>query len=68
MKDSSIWLSNGNVKPQDEARYRYMEDRNMFGGEKAICPHFKAKPKQLTISLFNVIECYITITLEETMR
>ncbi|KAI5170359.1 hypothetical protein PAEPH01_1366 [Pancytospora epiphaga] len=26
-------LKHGNIRPQDGARYCYLQDRNMFGGE-----------------------------------
>jgi hypothetical protein len=43
--DSSVWLRYGNVRPQDEARYCYMQDRNMFHGDTTMCPHCKLRPK-----------------------
>ena len=47
MKNSSAWLKHGNIKPQDEARYCYMQDRNMFGSDRSLCPHCKTKPKSV---------------------
>ena len=43
--DSSTWLKHGNIRPQDEARYCFMQDRNMFGGEVVMCPHCRSRPK-----------------------
>ncbi|KAI5176033.1 hypothetical protein PAEPH01_2223, partial [Pancytospora epiphaga] len=43
--DLSVWLKHGNVRPQDEARYCYLQDRNMFGGETGTCPHCKKRSK-----------------------
>ncbi|KAI5171468.1 hypothetical protein PAEPH01_1652 [Pancytospora epiphaga] len=43
--DSSVWLKHGNVRPQDEARYCYLQDRNMFGKETGTCPHYKKRSK-----------------------
>ena len=45
MKDSSMWLKRGNIRPQDEARYCYLQDRNMFGGSNAMCPHCNTQRK-----------------------
>ena len=42
---SSIWLTKGNNKAQDEARFCYLQDRNMFGGKAGSCPHCKEKMK-----------------------
>ena len=41
VKDSSIWLKNGNNSARDEAAFCYIQDRNIFWGEKALCPHCK---------------------------
>ncbi|KAI5173292.1 hypothetical protein PAEPH01_1883, partial [Pancytospora epiphaga] len=40
-----MWLKNGNIRPQDGARYCYLQDRNMFGGEQTKCPHCKERLK-----------------------
>ena len=45
VKDSSIWLTKGNIKPRDEGAYCFLQDRNMFFGEKVPCPHCKAATK-----------------------
>ena len=45
VKDSSIWLTKGNIKPRDEGAYCFLQDRNMFFGEKVLCPHCKAATK-----------------------
>ncbi|KAI4293483.1 hypothetical protein PAPHI01_2757, partial [Pancytospora philotis] len=45
ISDSSIWLKRGNIRPQDEARYCYLQDRNMFGGETGMCPHCQSRVK-----------------------
>ncbi|KAI5175950.1 hypothetical protein PAEPH01_2204 [Pancytospora epiphaga] len=41
IKESSMWLKNGNIRPRDKVRYCYLRDRNMFGGEQTKCPHYK---------------------------
>ena len=43
--DSSTWLKHGNVRPQDEARYCYLQDRNYFHGESGMCPHCRERVK-----------------------
>ncbi|KAI5169506.1 hypothetical protein PAEPH01_0776 [Pancytospora epiphaga] len=45
IKESSMWLKNGNIRPQDKARYCYLQDRNMFGEERTKCPHCKERLK-----------------------
>ena len=45
VKDSSIWPTKGNIKPRDEGDYCFLQDRNMFFGEKVLCPHCKAATK-----------------------
>ena len=45
VKDSSIWLSKGNMKPRDEGAYCFLQDKNIFFGEKIQCPHCKAAMK-----------------------
>ena len=45
VKDSSMWLLKGNIKPRDEAAFCFLQDRNIFFGEKSLCPHCKAAPK-----------------------
>ncbi|KAI5169742.1 hypothetical protein PAEPH01_0961 [Pancytospora epiphaga] len=34
-------LKNENIRPQDEVRYCYLQDRNMFRGEQTKCPRCK---------------------------
>ncbi|MCB1712868.1 MAG: hypothetical protein KDH96_10425 [Candidatus Riesia sp.] len=41
LKESSKWLTKGNLKPRDEAAYCFLQDRNVFFGEKSQCPHCK---------------------------
>jgi hypothetical protein len=36
-KDSAIWFTKGNMKPRDEGSYRFLQDRNIFFGEKVQC-------------------------------
>ena len=45
LKDSSLWLTKGNMKPRDEAAYCFLQDRNIFMGEKVQCPHCRAATK-----------------------
>ena len=45
VKDSSMWLTKGNIKPRDEASYCFLQDRNIFLGQKVQCPHCKAATK-----------------------
>jgi hypothetical protein len=45
VKDSSIWLKNGNNSARDEAAFCYIQDRNIFWGEKVLCPHCKTCTK-----------------------
>ncbi|KAL6120338.1 hypothetical protein NUSPORA_02946, partial [Nucleospora cyclopteri] len=35
----SIWLKKGNIKAVDEAALCFLQDRNLFYGEKINCPH-----------------------------
>ncbi|MGL5716602.1 MAG: RNA-directed DNA polymerase [Paraclostridium sp.] len=37
--DSSTWLKYGNIRPQDEARFCYLQDRNVFFGKYGSCMH-----------------------------
>jgi len=39
VKDSAIWLTKGNIKPRDEGAYCFLQDRNIFFGERVQCPH-----------------------------
>ena len=45
VKDSAIWLTKGNMKPRDEGAYCFLQDRNIFFGEKVQCPHCRAAMK-----------------------
>ncbi|MGL5717959.1 MAG: hypothetical protein ACRCX2_33460, partial [Paraclostridium sp.] len=45
IKSSSNWLKNGNNKPQDEARYCYIQDRNVFFSSPGLCPHCNVQKK-----------------------
>ena len=45
VKDSAIWLTNGNMKPRDEGAYCFLQDRNIFFGERVQCPHCRAALK-----------------------
>ncbi|KAL6122251.1 hypothetical protein NUSPORA_00718 [Nucleospora cyclopteri] len=38
LEGSSIWLKKGNIKAVDEAALCFLQDRNLFYGEKTICP------------------------------
>ena len=46
VKDSSIWLAKVNMKPRDEKAYCFLQDRNIFFGEKVQCPHCRAATKK----------------------
>ena len=39
IEDSSVWLKKGSVKARDEAALFFLQDRNMFFGADAKCPH-----------------------------
>ena len=45
IKDSSVWLTNENIKPRDEGAYYFLQDRNIFFDEIIQCPHCKAAVK-----------------------
>ena len=45
VKDSSIWLTKGNIKPRDEGAFCFLQDRNIFFGEKVQCPHCRTALK-----------------------
>ncbi len=47
MNDSSLWLRHGNIRPQDEARYCLLQDRNMFCNPGEMCPHCKSRFKTI---------------------
>jgi hypothetical protein len=46
VKDSAIWLTKGNMKPREEGAYCFLQDRNIFFGERVQCPHCRAELKQ----------------------
>ena len=45
IKGSSTWLKEGRNNPKDEASLCFLQDRNIFLGETANCPHCKVKKK-----------------------
>jgi hypothetical protein len=46
VKDSAIWLTKGNMKLRDEGAYCFLQDRNIFFGERRVqCPHCRAANK-----------------------
>ena len=45
VKDSAIWLTKVNMEPRDEGAYCFLQDRNIFFGEKVQCPHCRAAMK-----------------------
>ena len=45
IKDSSIWLKHGNNSAREEAKFCAIQDRNIFMGEDAICPHCRSNKK-----------------------
>ena len=45
VKDSAIWMTKGNNSAKDEAALCYLQDRNVFWGEPATCPHCRAAEK-----------------------
>ncbi|KAM0681074.1 hypothetical protein GINT2_000859 [Glugoides intestinalis] len=45
VKDSAIWLTQGNIKPRDEGAFCFLQDRNIFFGERVQCPHCRAAVK-----------------------
>lgn len=45
LKDSFKWLKKGNTSPKEEAALCFVQDRNVFLGEKAMCPHCNQKRK-----------------------
>jgi hypothetical protein len=45
VKDSVIWLTKGNIKPRDEGAYCFLQDKNIFFGERVQCPHCRAANK-----------------------
>jgi len=47
MKNSSLWLMQGNVRATDEAYLCYLQDRNMFGGDPGMCQHCKERTKSV---------------------
>jgi hypothetical protein len=45
VEDSAMWLKHGNIRPQDEATYCSLQDRNIFFGTEGKCPHCQIKMK-----------------------
>ena len=39
IKGSSVWLKHGNIPAKREAAFCFLQDRNMFLGEKRQCPN-----------------------------
>ncbi|TBU02351.1 hypothetical protein CWI36_1134p0010, partial [Hamiltosporidium magnivora] len=39
VSDSSRWLKRGNIRPQNEAVFCYIQDRNEFWGADGVCQH-----------------------------
>lgn len=50
MKNSSLWLMQGNVNAQDEGYLCYLQDRNMFGGDPSILKHCKERINMLHLA------------------
>jgi len=47
-KRSSMWLSKGNISPQQEGMLCKLQDRNLyFGGSSVKCPHCRLAPKSV---------------------
>ncbi|KAL6120835.1 hypothetical protein NUSPORA_02360 [Nucleospora cyclopteri] len=44
---SSLWLKKGNIKARDEAALYFLQDRNLFYGNKSNCPHCKSVMKTI---------------------
>ncbi|KAL6121020.1 hypothetical protein NUSPORA_02140 [Nucleospora cyclopteri] len=42
---SSLWLKKGNIKACNEAALCFLQDRNLFYGNKSNCPHCKSAMK-----------------------
>ncbi|KAL6120406.1 hypothetical protein NUSPORA_02870 [Nucleospora cyclopteri] len=42
---SSLWLKKGNIKARDEAALCFLQDRDLFYGNKSNCPHCKSAMK-----------------------
>jgi hypothetical protein len=45
VEGSATWLKYGNIRPQDEAAYCSLQDRNIFCGTGGKCPHCQIKMK-----------------------
>ncbi|KAK1350924.1 hypothetical protein LUQ84_000199 [Hamiltosporidium tvaerminnensis] len=39
VSDSSRWLKRGNIRPQNESVFCYIQDRNVFWGADGVCQH-----------------------------
>ncbi|MGL5690654.1 MAG: hypothetical protein ACRDD8_07515, partial [Bacteroidales bacterium] len=47
IKNTSDWLKSGNIKPEEEGRFCFIQDRNVFFEEKTRCPHCKESFKTI---------------------
>jgi hypothetical protein len=47
MKESSIWLRNGNISPREEGSLTALQDRNIFLEKGIKCPHCNDKYKSV---------------------
>jgi hypothetical protein len=45
VKDTTVLLTKGNMKPRDEDVYFFIQDRNIFFGERVQCLHCRAANK-----------------------
>ncbi|KAM0678134.1 hypothetical protein BDAP_001394 [Binucleata daphniae] len=45
VSQSAVWLTKGNNKPRTEASLCFRQDKNVFFGEKSLCPHCRITPK-----------------------
>jgi hypothetical protein len=51
LKDSAIWLTKGNMKPRNEGAYCFLQDRNIFFGERVQCLDSEAANKTVDHSV-----------------
>ncbi|KAL6121091.1 hypothetical protein NUSPORA_02046 [Nucleospora cyclopteri] len=42
---SSLWLKKRNIKARDEAALYFLQERNLFNGNKSNCAHYKSAMK-----------------------
>lgn len=45
--DSAAWLTHGNNRADREAALCYLQDRNLFGGDRGVCPHCKERMRSV---------------------